>query len=85
MDRTGWGRGEVSRRTKAGLKGTRKWFYFSQVMSTLKVCVCVCMLHKHNIILVSVCTLLFNNSLHNLYNKGFLVNIKLLYAVCSTV
>lgn len=32
MDRTGWGRGEVSRRAKAGLRGTRKGFYFSRVI-----------------------------------------------------
>lgn len=32
VDRTGWVRGEVSRRAKVGLKGTRKGFYFSQVI-----------------------------------------------------
>lgn len=32
VDRTGWGRGEVSRRAKARLKGTRKGFYYSQVI-----------------------------------------------------
>lgn len=44
MDRAGWGRGEVSRRAKAGLKGTRKEFYFLKVTATSKVTGCV---HGH--------------------------------------
>lgn len=32
VDRTGWGRGDVSRRANAGLKGTRKGFYYTQMI-----------------------------------------------------
>lgn len=59
VDRTGWGRGEVSRRTKAGLKGTRKGFYFSQVMATFKVteCVCACACTKGEALLCKNCNM----------------------------